>query len=180
MKQQLYKLKIVLGFLGYSIFKNMPNLPGTNIAGAFRLFFARLILKSCGNETAVEKGANFSRRVTLGDFSAIGINAWLKGEISIGNYVLMGPNVTILTQNHKFSRTDIPIYKQGATEEQVVIIEDDVWICQNVIILPGVRVGKGAILAAGAVITKNVEPYAIMGGNPAKVIKSRLEQSHDH
>ncbi len=86
---------------------------------------------------------------------------------------MMGPDVVILTQNHKFDRLDIPMLDQGFKDEQPVTICDDVWIGARVIILPGVTVGKGAIIAAGAVVTKDVPEYAIVGGNPARVIKMR-------
>ncbi len=86
---------------------------------------------------------------------------------------MMGPDVVILTQNHKFDRLDIPMLEQGFKDEQPVTICDDVWIGVRAIILPGVTVGKGAIIAAGAVVTKDVCEYAIVGGNPARVIKMR-------
>ena len=87
--------------------------------------------------------------------------------------VMMGPNVSIYTSNHKFDRTDIPMIKQGNSETKPVIIENDVWIGANVIILPGVTIHEGSIIAAGAVVTKDVECYTIVAGNPAKVIKKR-------
>ncbi|MBS0028553.1 CatB-related O-acetyltransferase [Chitinophaga sp. 2R12] len=169
------RASVLLGFVGYRIVKNMPDIPvfGFNLFGKCRIFFTRLLIDKCGDFVVVEKGASFGRRITLGNYSAIGVNAWIKGKVTIGNYVLMGPNVTILTQNHIFSRTDTPIYYQGATPEMPVIIEDDVWIGQNVIILPGLRICQGAIVAAGAVVTKDVPPYMIVGGNPARIIKKR-------
>ena len=87
----------------------------------------------------------------------------------------MGPNVTVLTRNHAFSRTDIPMNQQGMSEVRPVTISDDVWIGANVIILPGVCVGRGAIIGAGAVVTKNVPEYAIVAGNPAKIVKYRKQ-----
>ena len=89
----------------------------------------------------------------------------------IGDDVMMGPNVSIYTRNHAFERTDVPMNTQGVSDEKIVVIENDVWIGANSIILPGVTVSKGAIIGAGAVVTKDVPEYAIVGGNPAKVIK---------
>lgn len=85
----------------------------------------------------------------------------------------MGPEVTILSQNHAFSDTTKPIIEQGSDPKKPVIIGDDVWIGTRVIILPGVTVGSHAIIASGAVVTKNVPEWAIVGGNPAKILKMR-------
>lgn len=85
----------------------------------------------------------------------------------------MGPDVRIITINHKTERTDIPMKGQGVLSPQKVTICDDVWIGARVIILPGVTIGKGSIIGAGAVVTKDVPEYAVMGGVPARVIKFR-------
>ena len=86
---------------------------------------------------------------------------------------MMGPRCTIYTNNHAFDRLDIPMCEQGYCKDKPVYIEDDVWIGGNVTILPGIRIGCGAIIGAGAIVTKDVPGYAIVGGNPAKVIKYR-------
>ena len=85
----------------------------------------------------------------------------------------MGPDCIIYTQNHNFSNISIPMDQQGFQEEKEVIIEDDVWIGGRVIILPGVKIGKGSIIGAGAVVSKNVDPYSIVVGNPARKVKTR-------
>lgn len=90
----------------------------------------------------------------------------------IGNNVLIAGQCMIIPANHNFSRTDIPINQQG-TNSKGIIIEDDVWIAAGCTILDGVKIGKGAIVAAGSVVNRSVEPYSIVGGVPAKVIKSR-------
>lgn len=146
---------------------------GGSIGRFCRVFFAKGFIRYGGKKVNIEKGASFGRRVSIGDNSGIGINAILDGEVYIGNNVMMGPEVLVYTQNHEFSRIDIPMNKQGFKDEKKVIIGDDVWIGARVIILPGVKIGNGSILGAGAVITKNVEEYSIVGGNPAKVIKKR-------
>lgn len=86
---------------------------------------------------------------------------------------MMGPDVMIFTSNHETSRTDTPMRLQGTAKIKPVTIGDDVWIGARVIILPGVTIGQGAILAANAVVTKDVPEYAVVGGNPAKLIKFR-------
>lgn len=92
----------------------------------------------------------------------------------IGSHVMMGPEVYIYTQNHNFSRIDIPMDQQGWTEEKPVTIDDDVWIGARVTILPGVIIGKGSIIGASAVVTKDVPPYSVVAGNPAVVVKKRI------
>ena len=131
------------------------------------------MLKQCGKKVNIEQGALFSARVSLGDYSGIGINARINGTCTIGSHVMMGADVVVITHNHEFSRTDIPMMSQGFEQERPVTIGNDVWIGDRVIILPGVTVGDGSILAAGAVVTKDVPPYAIAAGVPAKVIKMR-------
>lgn len=85
----------------------------------------------------------------------------------------MGAECIVYTKNHAFSNLDTPMMYQGYLETKPVYIEDDVWIGGRVIILPGRRIGKGAIVGAGSVVTKDVPDYAIVGGNPAKVLKYR-------
>ncbi len=86
---------------------------------------------------------------------------------------MMGPDVVIFTMNHRADRTDIHMGAQGMTEKRKVIIGNDVWIGQRVMIMPGVTIGDGCIIAAGAVVTKDIPPYSIAGGVPARVLKSR-------
>lgn len=134
------------------------------------------LFKHSGKQIVVERGAFFGtgRRLSIGDRSGIGVNAELRGTITIGADVMMGPDVVILTANHIFENTDIPMNQQGTASELPVAIEDDVWIGTRVIILPGKRVGRGAIIGAGSVVTKDVPPFAIVGGNPAKVVRYRV------
>jgi len=96
------------------------------------------------------------------------------GGVDIGNFVLIGPNCQILTNNHSYDRYDLPISYQGTYQAPIKIC-DDVWIAANAVILPGVTVGRGAVVGAGAVVTKDVEPFAIMGGVPARLIKYRFD-----
>jgi len=104
--------------------------------------------------------------------SNVMINADGGGKIIIGNDVLIAPNVVIRACNHNTSRTDIPIRQQGHIIGEI-IIQDDVWIGANAVILPNVSIGKGSIIAAGAVVSKDVGKYTIVGGVPAKLIKHR-------
>ena len=85
---------------------------------------------------------------------------------------MMGPDVVILTHTHNIDRTDIPMGDQGSLVAKVTI-GNDVWIGMRSIIMPGVKIGNGAVIGAGAIVTKDVPDYAIVGGVPAKVIKYR-------
>ena len=85
----------------------------------------------------------------------------------------MGPEVIIYTKNHRIDSMDTAIKYQGETEEIPVYIGDDCWICARSIILPGVKIGRGCVVAAGAVVTKDVPDYCVVGGNPASIIKKR-------
>lgn len=141
---------------------------------ALRRFCGKLMLESCGKSVNIESGATFSSKVTLGDYSGIGINAKIYGTCHIGKYVMMGTDVIIITRNHRFDRTDIPMMEQGFEEERPVYIGNDVWIGDRALILPGVHIGDGSIIAAGAVVTKDVPPYSIAAGVPARKIRDRL------
>lgn len=85
---------------------------------------------------------------------------------------MMGPEVTILTHTHNIERTDIPMRQQGTIVKEV-IIGNDVWIGMRSIIMPGVKIGNGAVIGAGAVVTKDVPDNAIVGGVPSKIIRYR-------
>ena len=148
---------------------------GGKLGGLFRRILAKGFILKSGKNITIEKGASFGRRISIGDNSGIGINALLDGEIIIGENVMMGPDVIIYTQNHAFDRMDIPMNRQGFQNEERVIIGSDVWIGARVIILPGVSIGDGCIIGAGAVVTKDVPNFCIIGGNPARIIKRRTE-----
>ena len=176
MERHMGKISRKIGaLLYYTIGKHLPeSSSGLHIGQrAFRAFCGKLMLKECGKKVNIEHGATFSAKTSLGDYSGIGINARISGTCTIGDYVMMGANVTVITRNHAFDRTDIPMMHQGFEDERPVVIGNDVWIGDRVIILPGVHVGEGSILAAGAVVTHDVPPYAIVGGSPAKIIRMR-------
>ena len=110
----------------------------------------------------------------IGENVGIAANAFIavRGKLKIGNNTILGPGVSIHTENHNFNDIDKPIRLQGATRKGVEI-GDDCWIGSKVVILDGVKIGSHVIVAAGAVVNKDVSDYAIVGGVPAKVIKMR-------
>ena len=107
----------------------------------------------------IEKHAHFTPGVELGDRSGIGINCEITGTVTIGNDVMMGPEVIVYTSGHRFDRTDISMMDQGFTEAKPVTIGNDVWLGRRVIIMPGVTIGDGCVIGAGAVVTKDIPPY---------------------
>ena len=111
--------------------------------------------------------------ITIGSDSLIGEYSVIRGQggVKIGDRVYTSPFTQIIAVNHVFDDPDRPFVEQGITAEGI-IIEDDVWLGAGAIITDGVRVGQGAVVAAGAVVTKDVPPHTIVGGVPAKPIKT--------
>ena len=153
--------------------KNLPQSCYSRLCMKIRGLFAAQIMEYCGSSVNIEHGATFGDRVRLGNRSGIGRDCELYGRIVIGDDVMMAPEVVIYTRNHEISSLEKPMNVQGETEEFPVVIEDNVWIGRRSMIMPGVTVGEGSIIAAGAVVTKDVPKYTIVGGVPAKVVKSR-------
>ena len=169
-------IKQFIGKVLYNLVgKHMPLSDGRFNFGSkkVRAFCGKLILDHCGTNVNIEKGAHFSSKVSLGDNSGIGVNAQIAAHVTIGNDVMMGPECIIYTANHAFDNCEVPMWRQGFSAPRPVIIGNDVWIGGRVTILPGVHVGDGAIIGAGSVVTHDVEPYSIVGGNPAKLIRKR-------
>ena len=143
-----------------------------------RYLTCRGLFATCGRGVNIEHGADFGGGASLeiGDRSGIGVNCRVPYDVRIGKDVMMGPEVIILGVNHKFDDCNRPMLEQGYFDRRPVLIEDDVWIGTRAIILPGVKLGRGAIVAAGAVVTRDVEDFDIVAGNPARVIRNRQQQ----
>lgn len=125
----------------------------------------------------VEQGAYFGsgKNFTVGDGVGLGKNfKSLNRIVTIDDFLMMGEDVLFLGGGHNYNRTDIPMGQQGGKEPTPLHIAGDVWIGARAIILPGCRrIGHGAIIGAGSVVTKDVPDWAIVGGNPATIIKMR-------
>ena len=117
---------------------------------------------------------DFPSKLSVGDRCSInrGTIIHCGGGVDIGNDVLIGPNVLIYSQNHKYRNSDELISMQGYNRRKVVV-EDDVWLASNVIVLPGITIKQGTVIGAGSVVTRNTESYGIYVGNPAKLISFR-------
>lgn len=145
---------------------------------ALRGFCAKLMLRHCGTDVNVERGARFCCDLSLGDRSGLGINCSIQPCVTIGCDVMMGPECMMFTTNHTIADLSVPMDRQGFDAPRPIVIEDDVWIGARVIILPGVRVGRGSVIGAGSVVTHDIAPYSIVAGNPARLIRSRKDSDH--
>jgi maltose O-acetyltransferase len=166
--------------LYYGFARYLPSSGASRASRWARGVACRLAFQSAGRDINVERNAYFGsgRNVVIGHRSGLGLSAWLstRGGLTIGNDVMIGPEVMIFTTNHRTDRLDLPMREQGATDEPVVI-GDDVWIGARAILLPGIRIGSGAIIAAGSVVTRDVPAGAIVGGNPARLIRLRRAET---
>jgi acetyltransferase-like isoleucine patch superfamily enzyme len=142
-----------------------------------------------GDQTIVMHGAvlhvyNFrdmpGSGITIGCDSLIGEYSVIRGQggVAIGDRVYTSPFSQIIAVNHIYDDPDIPFVEQGITAEGIVV-EDDVWIGSGAVITDGVRIGKGAVIAAGAVVTKDVPAHTVVGGVPARLIKT-IEKNVNH
>lgn len=114
--------------------------------------------------------------VSIGHHSLVGISNVIIGPVAIGNHVIMAQHVVVSGLNHNYQNITIPIREQGI-DTRPIRIEDECWIGANVVITPGVTIGFHSVVAAGSVVTKDVPPYSIVGGNPARLLKQYNSQS---
>lgn len=129
---------------------------GGKTSKLIRYRLCKHIFEECGINVNVEHGANFGNGfgVRIGDNSGLGIDCMVPNDIVIGTDVMMGPNCRILSANHRFSNTDIPMRLQGVEPSKQTVIEDDVWIGRDVMMTPGRTIRKGSIIGMGTVLTK--------------------------
>ena len=128
---------------------------------------------SLGDYSVIESFAcinNAVGDVMIGDHTRIGLHNTIIGPVIIGSHVNLAQGITITALNHNFEDSEKRIDEQGVSTSAVVI-EDDIWIGANAVILPGVTIGHHSVVAAGAVVTKDVPPHSLVAGVPAKVIK---------
>lgn len=138
------------------------------------------LFKSCEKDVYIGKGCFFTyKTISIGHNVTIGHRCIFQsahGLINIGNHVMFGPEVHIHGGNHRIDVVGVYMdeVKKMPNSDGTVFIDDDVWIGAKAIILKNVTIGKGAVVGAGSVVTKNVPPYAVVAGNPAKIIKMRF------
>jgi acetyltransferase-like isoleucine patch superfamily enzyme len=167
-----YRL-IAGSILSYTYNSIITQCPSRSIRSTYLQAYLGMI----GEKTSVQMGCRFlnGRKVYFGDRNIINFGCLFDGrqyKIQTGSDVSIGPEATILTLGHDPQSPNFDV--RGGD----VIIGDRVWIAYRAIILPGVTIGEGAIVGAGSVVTKDVEAYTIVAGNPAKFIKKRTMDLH--
>ena len=171
---KIKKFLCLVAYYGFARFLPASTSPLTHWTREIRRFVCYPIFDNCGKNVNIERGANFSMGggISIGSGSGLGVNCAVHGPLKIGDNVMMGPDVTILTSTHIIDRIDIPMGEQGSIVKEVSI-GNDVWIGMRSIIMPGVTIGNGVVIGAGAVVTKDIPDYAVVGGVPARIIKFR-------
>ena len=169
LRRLYYRSLLAAGGAHLSIGRNVEiGCPGNIRFGDEAYLVDGAVLRACDNA-----------RLTIGNRFAANGNARIiadnGGEIVIGAHVMVGPNVTIRASNHHTDDPDRPMWDQGQTGGRIVI-GDDVWIGANAVIVPNVTVGSHVVIAAGAVVTRDVPDYAVAAGVPARVIADRRER----
>ena len=126
-----------------------------------------------GNYSTIEDFTTINNgvgAVYIGSNSRIGLGSVIIGPVTIGNNVILAQNTVMSGLNHNYTDVNIPIYVQGETVSKITV-EDDCWIGANVVITAGVTIGKHSVVAGGAIVNKDVPPYCVVVGNPARVVK---------
>lgn len=129
---------------------------------------------NCEIEPHVDVG--FKPELIIGCRCQINQNTVLKNA-RIGSDVMIAPGVVLLDRSHKHMRTDIPMAMQGETPRSITYISNDVWIGQNAVVMPGLKIGRGVIIGAGSVVTRDIPDWAVVAGVPAKIIRMRNENN---
>lgn len=159
----------------YNMFaKQLPRtyMPYSLGSKYIRYFMVKNFINKCGKNVKIQTGVMLSPFIEIGDNCEINENVRIRANISIGDDVLIAPNVQLISINHEYKNKNISINKQGEIEGYIKI-QNDVWIGTSAIILPNVILHKGSIIAAGAIVTKDVLEGTVVAGNPAKKIKNR-------
>ncbi len=128
---------------------------------------------SLGDESTIEDFATINNGVgdiIIGDRTRIGLGCTLIGPVKVGNDIRLAQNIVMSGLNHNYENVTIPITQQGVSTAQITI-EDETWIGANCVVLPGVTIGKHCVVAAGSIVTKDVPPFSVAAGNPARILK---------
>jgi len=162
--------------LYYGIARRLPSRgPLKEPSRWIRQELCRRFLDGCGAWVNICDDVHLStgRNVRIGNRSGLGPGCRVYGGLIMGDQVMVGPDVAFLSENHRYDEVDRPIGEQGRSERDPPRVEDGAWIGLRATILPGRVIGRGAIVGACSVVTHDVPPFAIVGGNPARVIDRR-------
>lgn len=174
----LNSTKKALGYILYILTSWLPHYQlhySWPITTAIRRAAGKLMFDHCGKKVDIGRRISFSSHFSIDDHSSVGDNAYILGKVTIGKNVMMAANCAFIASNHNTDRIDIPMNRQGGTNAPITV-GDDVWLCYGSIVCAGVTIGNGAIVAAGAVVTKDVPAYAVVGGVPAKILRYRNKE----
>ncbi|MBQ8117278.1 MAG: acyltransferase [Lachnospiraceae bacterium] len=166
------KLKKLFGRAVYAVGGVLPH--GTYkqypISQAIRRLSGKLLFDECGKRINLGRKCRLSNHIRIGDGSSIGDGGYVSGSLVIGDYVMIAPQCVFLGLNHEFDEQTL---EHLGSSNSPITIKDHAWIGYGVKILSGVTIGEYAIVGAGAVVTKDVEDYCVVGGVPARFIKFR-------
>ena len=166
--------------LYYAIASRLPdsNFPLGERWRRARQWCVRRFIDYAGSSINVESHVFVAdgRYLRLGDGSSLGTGCRVYGAY-IGDRVMVAPGVLFLKENHQIGDLGTPMEAQGNTDVAPPVVEDDVWIGERAIVLPGRRIGTGAVVGAGAVVSRDVEPYQVVVGNPARPVTTRLAEA---
>jgi len=161
----------------FRLFHRLSSWRRWNAVKRLRGWYYSQLFTRAGRNLKVSEGVRMNNplMISVGDDCYIGAGVqfypWNE-RITIGNNVLIAAGVRMITRKHGFADCTVPMSEQGYTNAPIVI-ENDVWIGFQAVILPGVTIGQGSIIGASAVVTKDVAPYSVMGGIPARLIRKR-------
>lgn len=178
MRQRLQRRLMLYGYYLFASHLPSRGFPGGESFRRLRQILCRRIFASAGQWINIGSRVFIAdgRYIRMGTGSSLGDGSRVYG-IDAGDNVMIGPGCVFHKENHQFGDITQPISEQGYTDIRVPVIEDGAWIGERVIVLPGRRIGEGAIVGSGAVVTRNVNPFEIVGGNPARVIGRRERKS---
>ena len=166
----------VAKFIYYRIAYKLPSSYNakTKFPKRLRAWCAKYLLDRRGKDVNIEKNVELRwGGIELGDYSSFGEGSVIGGNTVVGKDVMIGRQLLTIPRNHIIDDIDTPMIKQGFTKPGKIIIDDDVWIGDRVTILANVHIHSHSVVGAGAVVTKDVPEYAVVGGVPAKVIRYR-------
>lgn len=160
----------------YMVISKLPNSRFLNQFNSIRMWYLSKVIRIIKPHDSSKIQENVyigdGKKISIGFHCQINENVFIQGA-TIGNFVMIAPNVAILSATHKTDDSSVPMIMQGATEHHFPEIGNDVWIGRNAIIMPGVKVSNGCIIGAGAIVTKDIPPYSVAAGVPARIIKKR-------
>lgn len=175
-KAKGYSLRLAFRLELESLFFGVSGLIPTTLGVLIRGIIFKIFCKECSGFSWIQPRVIFvhSERIKVGKLFGVNSNSYINGigGIEIGDYVLLGSNVTISSGVHPIRGVNPPIITRQSIPKKIVI-EDDVWVGSNAVIMPGIRIARGTVIGANSVVTKDTLPYTVMAGSPARVINRR-------